>query len=86
MFIHDAIEYNQNQARQKSPNISSGFIMEEEMLSSEDKNHRPVGLAPKRRPSGDATSQMVKTFDVSVFRERGCRCSTSWSRTKWTTR
>ncbi|TMS34681.1 hypothetical protein L596_002219 [Steinernema carpocapsae] len=58
MYIHDAIEYVNNQAHAAGMvGQPAGFVMEEEMLDS-DKGKQP------RLLSNDRTSQMVRTADV----------------------
>ncbi|CAJ0957629.1 unnamed protein product, partial [Mesorhabditis belari] len=75
MFVDDAIEYLANQKNQPqqpqqqqqpthphhSPNIS-GFVIEEEMLSSQGDRPKPQPIV--RMPSGEATSALIKTNEV----------------------
>ncbi|CAI4221473.1 unnamed protein product [Auanema sp. JU1783] len=61
MYIQDALEYLGNQ---NVPNAASGFVMEEDMLSSPHDSKR-ISLNLQMKPtSGDPTSQMVKTMEV----------------------
>ncbi|CAJ0581337.1 unnamed protein product, partial [Mesorhabditis spiculigera] len=73
MFVDDAIEYlanqkNQQQAQQKqrnqSPNNASGFVMEEDMLSSQGDNRQRQQPFIRVPSAAEATSAMIKTNDV----------------------
>uniref|UniRef100_A0A1I8AX48 VWFA domain-containing protein n=1 Tax=Steinernema glaseri TaxID=37863 RepID=A0A1I8AX48_9BILA len=56
MYIHDAIEYVNNQANVGAPAQPAAFVIEEEMLDSDRGKPRLL--------SNDRTSQMVRTADV----------------------